>query len=444
MAESLKKIVYRTFVEEVINKGRVELIPELYSREYVDHSAPPGAPTSGDVFEGIAQIPRMFRGAFPDVHFTIEDMVEEGDWVATRVTGRGQHLGRPFMAIPPTGRRVAWTSHGLFRLKRGKIVEHYGQPDLGGLREQLAARPEPGSLDENRAMVARYVYEVNKQNYDAFDEFVVDDYVDHDPIPGQKTGRAALKQAYRAFSSAFPDIWFTFEDLVAEGDLVVGRGVIEGTHKGAFLGVPPTNKRIRWTGTRMFRVRNGKVIEGWFNFDMLGMMRQLGLGSASGSSGSSSSAAPAGEGTAAAMRARKVAIQRMYDETNRGNIDVLRELLADDFVSYGGAGFQDLHGPEAFIGLYRTFVAAFPDLHFDVQQIVVGDDMAAVRGIQTGTHQGNFLGMVPATGKRVNWTGTAIFRFNGDGKIVERWQDLDNLSLFQQLGVIPAFGSAGG
>ena len=50
----------------------------------------------------------------------------------------------------------------------------------------------------------------------------------------------------------------------------------------------------------------------------------------------------------------------------------------------------------------------------------------------------------PATGKKVNWTGTAIFRFNGDGKIVERWQDLDNLSLFQQLGVIPAFGPAGG
>ena len=142
---------------------------------------------------------------------------------------------------------------------------------------------------------------------------------------------------------------------------------------------------------------------------------------------------------------RKAAIQRMYDETNKGNIDVLRELLADDFVSYGGAGFQDLHGAEAFINLYRTFVAAFPDLRFDVQQIVVGDDdLAAVRGIQTGTHQGNFLGMVPATGKHVEWTGTAIFKFNAQGKISERWQDLDNLSLFQQLGVIPAFGSAGG
>ncbi len=143
---------------------------------------------------------------------------------------------------------------------------------------------------------------------------------------------------------------------------------------------------------------------------------------------------------------RKAIIQRMYDETNKGNINVLHEVLADDFVSYGGAGFQDLHGPEAFIQLYQTFVAAFPDLQFNVQQVVVDADnnLAAVRGIQTGTHQGNFLGMVEPTGNKITWTGTAIFRFNADNRIVERWQDLDNLSMFQQMGVIPSFGSAGG
>ena len=141
---------------------------------------------------------------------------------------------------------------------------------------------------------------------------------------------------------------------------------------------------------------------------------------------------------------RKALIHRMYDETNRGNVAFLSEVLTEDFVSYGGAGFQDIHGSENFINLYRTFVAAFPDLRFEVQHVVVGDDMGVARGIQTGTHQGNFMGMVPPTGKEVSWTGTAIFRFNDAGKIVERWQDLDYLSLFQQLGVIPAFATAGG
>jgi steroid delta-isomerase-like uncharacterized protein len=145
--------------------------------------------------------------------------------------------------------------------------------------------------------------------------------------------------------------------------------------------------------------------------------------------------------TAAQNRAN---IIRLYEETNKGNIDALRDMLADDFVSYGGAGFQDLHGPEAFIQLYRTFVAAFPDLNFKVLQLVCEDNWAAVRGLQTGTHLGNFLGMVPPTGIKVEWTGTAIFRINDEGKITERWQDLDNLSLFQQLGVVPKFQSAGG
>lgn len=277
MTESPNKQVYRRFVEEVINKGNISVIPELYHDDYVDHTAPPGAPKNLSVFDQVSAIPKMFRGAFPDVHFTIEDMSEEGDWVATRVTGRAQHIGRPFMGVPPSGWRVAWSSLGMFRLQDGKIIEHYGAPDLLGLREQITKKPEPGSLDENRALVTRYVYEVNMQNYDAFDEFVVPDFVDHDPIPGQQPGREGLKAAYKIFSDAFPDVWFTFEDLIAEGDMVVGRGVIEGTQKGQFFNLPPTGKTIKWTGTRMFRVRDGKVSEGWINFDMLTMFQQMGL-----------------------------------------------------------------------------------------------------------------------------------------------------------------------
>jgi predicted ester cyclase len=275
VANTPNKRVYRRFVEEVINGGDISIIPDLFDEHYVDHTAPPGAPHEGTVFDQIAMIPKMFRGAFPDVHFTIEELVEEGDWVATRVTGRAQHLGRPFMGVPPSGRHVAWSSLGFFRVSNGKIVEHYGQPDLLGLREQISAKPEPGSIDENRAIITRYVYEVNMQNYDAFDEFVDPAFVDHDPIPGQQPGIPGLKDAYRMFSAAFPDVWFTFEDLIAEGDLVVGRGVISGTHKGDFLGMPPTGKTVNWTGTRLFRVKNGKVTEGWINIDMLGLIGQI-------------------------------------------------------------------------------------------------------------------------------------------------------------------------
>ena len=274
MAESQKKQVYRRFVEEVINKGNLSVIPELYHPEYVDHTAPPGASQDQSVFDQVAAVQTMFRGAFPDVHFTIEDMIEDGDWVATRVTGRGQHLGRPFMGVMPSGHKLAWSSLGLFRIQDGKIIEHFGQPDLLGVREQISAPIEKGSLDENRAVVTRYIYEVNMQNYDALDELVDSVFVDHNPIPNQKPGIPGLKDAYRMISDAFPDVWFTFEDLIAENDMVTGRGVIEGTHKGAFMGAePPTGKRLHWAGTRVFRVKNGKVTEIWTNPDWLGLFQ---------------------------------------------------------------------------------------------------------------------------------------------------------------------------
>lgn len=274
-SDSAKKALYRRFVEEVINGSDYEAIPEIFARDYLDHSAPPGVEVSG--FEAIRAIPEMFRSAFPDVHFTIESMVEEGDWVATRVTGRATHLDRPFMGVAPSGRRVVWSSEGFFRVTGGRIVEHYGQPDLLGLREQLVATPEPGSIDANRSVVTRYVFEVNMANLDAFDELVDPNFIDHDPIPGQKPGIEGLKEAYRMFLEAFPDVWFTFEDLVAEGDMVVGRGTIRGSHRASFMGEAPTNRSVHWTGTRMFRVSNGRVAEGWINLDMLGLMRQVGL-----------------------------------------------------------------------------------------------------------------------------------------------------------------------
>jgi predicted ester cyclase len=270
----IAKTLYRTFVEEVINRARYELIPEIFAEDYLDHNAPPGAPVGG--FDAIKAIPVMFRSAFPDVHFVIEDMVSQGDWVATRVTGRATHLGRPFMGIEPTGFRATWSSLGFFRVANGRIVEHHGAPDLAGLRRQLTRNIQPGTLDYNRFVVARYVYATNVGELDRFDEYVDPGFVDHNALPGQKPGIPGLKEAYQMFSAAFSDLWYTFESLVAEDDIVFGRGVIEGKHTGNFMGTPPTNRVIRWTGTRSFRIRDGKVTDGWIDLDMFGMMMQMG------------------------------------------------------------------------------------------------------------------------------------------------------------------------
>jgi predicted ester cyclase len=131
----------------------------------------------------------------------------------------------------------------------------------------------------------------------------------------------------------------------------------------------------------------------------------------------------------------KALVYQLYEETNAGNGQFFVDLLADDYVDHNFPG-----GKEAFLQLYETFFTAFPDLQFEVTHVLADGDLVAVRGVQTATHTGNFMGMIEPTGKEVSWTGTAVFRFNEEGKVVERWQDQDQLGLFTQMGVIPPMG----
>ena len=129
----------------------------------------------------------------------------------------------------------------------------------------------------NKEIVTEFVKATNKLELDKLDDMVVEDYVEHQPIPGQPEGREGLKWAYRAFNEPFPDLVFDFADVLAEDDLIVGRGIGEGHNTGSFMGIPATGNKVKWTGTRLFRLKDGKLVEGWINLDMLGLMQQLGV-----------------------------------------------------------------------------------------------------------------------------------------------------------------------
>lgn len=457
MTEAPQKALYRRFVEEVINEGRLDVIPEIFSPAYVDHSAPPGAPTGG--FAAIEGIPKLFRGAFPDVHFTIDDMALEGDWVASHVTGRASHLGRPFLGIEPTGLRAVWSSFGFFRVEDGRIVEHYGQPDMMGLHEQLSRTIEPGTLDHNRFVVARYVYATNIGELDRFDEFVDPSFVDHNALPGQAPGIEGLKAAYRMFSDAFSDLWYTFEALLADGDYVAGRGVIEGRHTGPFMGIPATGKTIRWTGTRTFRLRDGKVTDGWIDLDLFGMMMQLGAipapGSApsngaaaassptqanTGSEASASSApsvshADGGTPTMATDENKRI-MQRMIDEVwNKGNLMAADELFAPDHTSPSAPDLPP--GPESVKMLATMFRSAMPDYHMTIDLMMADENRVVARFTQSGTHTGAPLMGLPPSGRKATWTEIGILEVAG-GKIRRSWYEVDMLSMMNQLNPQPA------
>ncbi len=135
------------------------------------------------------------------------------------------------------------------------------------------------SLEENKAFVRRVAEEVfNKKNAAALDEFFAPNLVPHILLPpGMTRDREGYKQMVTAILTAFPDFRLTIEDMVAEGDKVVGRSTTRGTHEGEFIGIPPTGKHATWTEIFIWRIEGEKVVEIWGEVDQLGLMQQLGV-----------------------------------------------------------------------------------------------------------------------------------------------------------------------
>jgi len=133
------KQVLRRFTDEFINTGDPSLAEELVSPDAVFHAPTSPEPLRGP--EGYLQLLGMLRAAFPDVQWTLEEMVAEGDKVAARFTMRGTHQG-PFLGLSPSGRAFTATSMAFYRLEDGKILEENGMPDMASIMQQIGA-PSP-------------------------------------------------------------------------------------------------------------------------------------------------------------------------------------------------------------------------------------------------------------------------------------------------------------
>jgi predicted ester cyclase len=132
-------------------------------------------------------------------------------------------------------------------------------------------------VEDNKTVAERLYEDVyNARNIDALDEIAVDDYVEHDPLPGQGTGLSGLKDRAKMLIEGF-DPHFTIEDVITEGDKVVVRWTNSGRHVGEVMGIPPTQREFTMAGIDIHRVAGGKLAEHWHVVDMLSQMQQLGL-----------------------------------------------------------------------------------------------------------------------------------------------------------------------
>jgi steroid delta-isomerase-like uncharacterized protein len=133
------------------------------------------------------------------------------------------------------------------------------------------------SRDEIVALNRRWLDATNSGNFDAFDELVGANIVEHQPFPGKTADLKGVKEGFRELRAAFPDLKFTLEDQIVEGDKVAIRGTLSGTHKGAYLGIPATGKTFSIESFDIVRVENGKFVEHWGITDQAKMLGQLGV-----------------------------------------------------------------------------------------------------------------------------------------------------------------------
>jgi steroid delta-isomerase-like uncharacterized protein len=109
------------------------------------------------------------------------------------------------------------------------------------------------------------------------DEIVEPDVLIRTPLPVEATGARALKEVFARLLRAFPDLHITVDDLIAEGDKVVGRNSVTGTHEGEYMGLPPTGKSVAYNEIFIVRFLNGRIAETWGVVDVLSQMKQLGM-----------------------------------------------------------------------------------------------------------------------------------------------------------------------
>ena len=133
------------------------------------------------------------------------------------------------------------------------------------------------SADTNKEIVRRLGVEPWEGNLGVIDELVTTDYVGHDPAQPDMQGPDGIKEFITGYLTGFPDGRITIDEQLAEGDLVATRWTGRGTHQGEMMGIPPTGKQVTVSGITISRVKNGKVVEEWSNWDTLGMLQQLGV-----------------------------------------------------------------------------------------------------------------------------------------------------------------------
>lgn len=255
------------------------------------------------------------------------------------------------------------------------------------------------AIDHNKEVVRRFITEVlSAGQLGRIDELLAPSYVNR----AVGADLPAFKELLAGLVAALPERRFDIEELVAEANAVVARFTVEMRDADG--------KAISTRGLTYYRLADGRIVED-DPITTPELTQVLGIG-------------------------HEATMKRLYELISAGDIDGFGEHVADDFIEHDETpGFEP--SKDGVQQLFRSYRAAFPDLHMEAEDVLASGDKVVARVRATGTHQGEFMGM-PATGNRVDVQLIDIIRFGEDGLAREHWGTVDALGMMQQLGALPA------
>jgi steroid delta-isomerase-like uncharacterized protein len=285
------------------------------------------------------------------------------------------------------------------------------------------------SPEAKLAVARRYYQEIlNEARLEICDELMTQDFMFTIPThPDPYYGPDGFKNLVTMLHGAFPDVHLKVEHLMVDGDTVVGHWTGSGTHTGGPLhtvkgDIPASGKGFVIDGVSWLKIVDGKIVESLANEDTLSLLKQIGV-------------IPVPNAGTISEANKGIARQFFTSILNGGNLELIGEIIAPDFVMHFPLLSRPARGQEAFKHFVTSLREAFPDIQYN-PALEAGDrNMAAIRWTMTATHQQEFMG-IPAKGNAVNLQGVAIFRID-QGQIVELWINENDLGLLEQIGAIP-------
>jgi predicted ester cyclase len=293
--------IVRRFFEAGVNKGALDVFDTVVVPDVVYN----GATVSDE--SGLEALKRIYGEAltgFPGIQYGFLTSVASGDTVAVRYAVEGIHTG-DFRGLEPTGNTITWNHSTVAHVACGQITEMWAEVDqldrlrqFGTLAEAgpaalmasapalPAATPEatsesascaPQNPEDVLAVAERLRSEVyNAGNIDVLPEIVTEGYLHGSANGPDVVGIDAGGTQISGFLTALPDLEWTFDEVIAEGDQVAARWTIRGTHDGDLLGFAATGKPVEYTGISFLTVQCGKIIEFQTEMDAAGLLEQVG------------------------------------------------------------------------------------------------------------------------------------------------------------------------